>query len=244
MKHKLRPRTWIILGLAAVVTVVCALWQAYGVSDVVLPQADLQQRVDAKLPFVTKNGVTVSQAQVDLSGDKIGLTLTASATKLHVDYTLAASTRGVLRYDNARGAFFFHPEALNVIDVKVGAQSVEEKASTLFDKYVKSPRLQAGKEHLLAVAGELVQSSVQRGAEIALERVPVYTLPDNLKGHVARLALQSVEVKNGAVIAHLSFLHLTGMVLFYAFMFVLVVAASIGFVLAAASGVELPFFFL
>jgi len=244
MKKKLRPRTWITLILAAIFSIGAALWHSYGVSEVVLQQADLQQRIDAKLPFVTKNGVTVSQAQIDLSGDKIGLNVAASASKLGVSYGVKASTRGDLRYDNSRGAFYFHPDALNVTDVKIGDQSVEDKASSLIDKFVKSPKILANKEHLMTVANDLVQHSIQRGAEITLERVPVYTLPDNFKGHVARLALQSVEVKNGAVVAHLSFMQLTGMVLLYAGLFVLVLAAAVGIVFAAASGAELPFLFL
>jgi hypothetical protein len=240
---KLKTRTWLTLAAAATIALVCAWWNVYGGSDIVLPQQELQQKIDAKLPFVTKSAVTVSQAQLDLSGDKIGLTVAASATRLHRTYTVQAQTRGTLRYDNLSGAFYFHPEALRVIDVQAGEVSVPGKASAIFDKFVTSEKLRADKQALMTEAAEIAQNSMQRAAESALERVPVYTLPQNFKGHVARMALSSVEVKDGSLIAHMSFLQFTGMVLVYAGMFVLVLVIGGVLVVAAANGVALPFFF-
>jgi len=85
---------------------------------------------------------------------------------------------------------------------------------------------------------------VQKSAEIALDRVPVYTLPDNFKGHVARMALSSVEVKDGTVIAHLSFIQFTGMVLTYLALGAATILIAVFLVVAAANGVALPFIFL
>lgn len=238
----LKKRTWIVLAGAATIALVCTWWNAYGGSDVVLPQQELQQKIDAKLPFVTKSGVTVSQAQLDLSGDKIGLTVTASAVKGYHAYSLQAQTRGVLRYDNGSGSFYFRPEALGVTNVQMDSVGVPSEAAAIFDKLVPSEKLHADKDAILTEAAKLMQSTVQRGAEIALAQVPVYTLPHNFKGNVARMALSSVEVKDGTIIAHLSFLQFSGMMLVFAGAFVVVLLVGGGLVIAAANGAELPFF--
>lgn len=44
---------------------------------------------------------------------------------------------------------------------------------------------------------------MQKSAETVLERVPVYTLKNDFKGYVVHAVLESVEVKDGNVIAHL-----------------------------------------
>ena len=239
---KLKKRTWLSLSIIAATGLICAWWNACGGSDIVLSQQEMQRKIDARLPFVTKNDVTVSQAQLDLSADKIGLSVAASAKKLGQTYSIKAQTKGILRYDNDTGAFYFHPDELKISDVQVDGSSLQDKTSNIFDILVTSEKLRANKEAILGRAVTVLQGSVQKAAESTLEHTPVYRMPDNFKGNIARMALSSVEVKDGNIIAHVSFLQFSGMVIVYIGMFLgsLLVVAFLLY--AAANGVALPFF--
>jgi hypothetical protein len=224
-----RKLAWAAIIFAAVVALVGIAWTFFGVHEIRMTQAEIQQKIDAKMPHTTKNGVTISNVRLDLADDKIGLALDASATKFHTEYAIGAQTKGTLRYNSAEGSFYFQPDLLKVTRVEANGASVSDKAGKFIDKWVDSKKINDNKAELMATAEEVVQSLVQKSADVVLTRVPVYTLPDNLKGNVVRVFLEDVEVKDGTVIAHLSIWQFTKWV--FGFVVVLLIAVGLGIAL-------------
>jgi hypothetical protein len=221
---------WGAISVALLAGIVGACWAFFGAQQITMTQAELQQKIDAKMPYTTQNGVTVSNVQLDLTGDKIGLSIDASATKFKTEFTIGAQTTGVLRYDSSRGAFYFHPESLKMTRAEAKGTPIAEKVGAFIDKWVDSKKIQDNKSEIMTAADEIVHTMVQKSAEAVLIRVPVYTLKDDFKGTVVRAALTDVEVKNGTVIAHLSLWQLTKTVLLFLFVLVASIAIAIGMI--------------
>jgi hypothetical protein len=226
-----RKLAWGAICIALLVSVIGAGWAFFGTHEITMTQAELQQKIDTKMPYTTQNGVTVSNVKLDLSGDKIGLSVDASATKLGTEFLIGAQTSGNLRYDNASGAFYFSPDTLKMTRMEANGTKVSEKVGAFIDKWVDSKKILDNKAELTTAAEEIVHTMVQKSAETVLTRVPVYTLPNDLKGTVVRAFLKDVEVKNGTIIAHLSLWQFTLNVI--AFLFVLVIAIGLTIVLLA-----------
>ncbi len=222
-----RKLAWGAIFIALLFGIAGVCWNVFGLHDVKMTQAEVQQKIDLKMPFTTKNGVVVHSVALDLTGDKIGLVIVASATKLKTDFTVTAQTRGTLTYNNMDGTFHFKPDELKLVDVKTNGDSVSTKLDHLVEKWVTSPKVLANKDELVKAGVELVNSLVQKSAEMTLERVPVYKMPDNFKGNIARMFLKSVEVKDQTIIAHLSFWQFTKMLFFYAFIVVVAIGLAI-----------------
>lgn len=228
-----RKWAWTAAIAAAVLAVAGVCWTMFGVTEISMSQAEIQTKIDEKMP-TTQKGVTISGAKIDLSSDKLGLTFNAATTKFNTEYRMNTATRGTLRYDHARGAFFFVPEELKISDIQANGASVAQKVGGFIDKWVDSKKIQDNKSELAAKAEEIAQGLVQKSAAAVLDHVPVYKLKDDFKGYVVRAVLSDVEIKDGQVIAHLSLWQLTKTVLFFAVAFV----AAIGFMIALAANPE------
>lgn len=232
-----RKFAWAAIFVALIIGIAGVCWNIFGFSEVKMSQAELQQRIDAKMPHTTKNGVTVSDVHLDLTGDVIALSLGAKATKLKTEFDIKAQTRGILTYNNLDGTFHFRPEELKLTDVKTNGESVANRLDRFVDKWVDSKKILDHKDELVHAAAGMVNTTIQAAAEKTLEHVAVYKLPDNLKGNVARMFLQSVEVKDGNVIAHLSFWQFTKMVMFYGFVLLLAIGMTIALMMNPGWGV-------
>lgn len=232
-----RKFAWAAIFVALIIGIAGVCWNIFGFSEVKMSQAELQQRIDAKMPHTTKNGVTVSDVHLDLTGDVIALSLGAKATKLKTEFDIKAQTRGILTYNNLDGTFHFRPEELKLTDVKTNGESVANRLDRFVDKWVDSKKILDHKDELVHAAAGLVNTTIQAAAEKTLEHVAVYKLPDNLKGNVARMFLQSVEVKDGNVIAHLSFWQFTKMVMFYGFVLIAAIGMTIALMMNPGWGV-------
>jgi hypothetical protein len=218
-----RKWAWTATIAAAIIAVAGACWSVFGVHEISMSQADIQTKIDEKMP-ASQKGVTISNAKIDLS----------ATTKFNTEYRMNTATRGTLRYDHSRGAFYFVPEELKVSDIQANGASVAEKVGGFIDKWVDSKKIQDNKAELAAKAEDIAQGLVQKTAASVLERVPVYKLKDDFKGYVVRAVLSDVEVKDGHVIAHLSLWQLTKTVLVFAFAFVV----AIGFMVALIANPE------
>ena len=230
-----RKLAWGAIVIALLIGIAGVCWNVFGLHEVKMTQSEVQQKIDAKMPFTTKNGVVIHSVALDLTGDKIGLVITASATKLKTEFIVKAETKGTLTYNNLDGTFHFKPDELKLVDVKTNGESVSNKLDAFVEKWVSSPKVLANKDELVKAGAELVNSMVQKSAEFTLERMPVYKMPNDFKGNIARMFLSSVEVKDQTIIAHLSFWQFTKMLMFYAFILVL----AIGFAIAMFACPEL-----
>lgn len=231
-----KPLVLTIIAFVAVLALGGIWWGLFQTHTVTFTKAELQQRIDAKLPHTTKNGVTVSKADLDLSGNKITMTIEASTVKFGSEYKVTGTTTGELRYDSTRGSFYFFPDDLKVMDVQKNGNRVGAKVGAYLDKLAeKSTTLQQHKADLMAEAKELAQSLLTSAAQTVLERIPVYTFPDTFKGNTARMVLQSVTVTDSTIVATLSFWQLTVMV----FIWALVALAAIGLFIACLANPDL-----
>ncbi len=220
---KKRTLAWLAIVFTLLVAVAGFGWTFFGVHEVSMAQADLQSRIDQKMP-VTQKGVTISGVKLDLSNDKINLDLDAATTKFKTEYKMHCHTIGTMRYDSQRGAFYFHPEAVKFNDVRANGTNVAEKVGGLIDKWVDNKKVRENKDEIMQFAEDTTQKLVQSSAETVLERVPVYTIKDdNVKGWVIKSSLKSVEVKDGKVIAHISLWSLTTAVIGYIVLFLIAI---------------------
>lgn len=220
-----RKLVWTLTAILLLVGAVGVYWNFFAEQSITISQSELQSRIDAKMPFAAKHDVTVSKATVTLGND-ITLDFVASTKKFGKEYSLNGVGKGVLTYDNGRGAFYFKPEKLELKDFKANgaALSIGDKVGGLLDKWVDSPKVTANKQEIIEAAEAAGQKLVQRSAEAVLAVTPVYKIPDTLKGQTIRMFLQSVEVKDGNLIAHLSLWQFTASVL----LFGLALLAAIG----------------
>ncbi|MFA6210696.1 MAG: hypothetical protein WC714_14795 [Candidatus Obscuribacterales bacterium] len=226
-----RKLVWALSAILLLVGAVGVYWNFFAEQSITISQSDLQSRIDAKMPFAAKHGVTVSKATVILGND-ITLDFVASTKKYGKEYSLNGVGKGVLTYDNGRGAFYFKPEKLELKDFKADGAGINigdkigDKIGGLLDKWVDSPKINANKEEIVTAAEAIGQQLVQRSAETVLAVTPVYKIPDTLKGQTIRMFLQSVEVKDGNLVAHLSLWQFTVSVLIFG----LALLAAIGMV--------------
>lgn len=222
-----RRIAWTTTIVTLVIAAVGVFYTAFGNFDITLSQQTLQQKIDAKMPFTTKSNVVFSEVKLDLSGDKIGLAVAASTKKLNVQINGTGQTTGTIRYDGD-GSFYFHPEELKVTSLTTGTGAAEgavkPKVEAALEKWLKnSDRAKA--------AEATAEKWLQRGAEMALERIPVYRVKDDFKGTIIKASLTSVEVKNNAVVAHISLWRLTGVVIGYLALGALALALAIALML-------------
>jgi len=170
----------------------------------------------------SKSEVVVSKAKLDLAGGKISIAVEASTHKAGADFAVQATTTGTLKYEAVKGSFYFHPESLVLTSVDMNAHKMSG--------------------WLLRTTQKGLDMTILKAAESALERIPVYTLPDTMKGNVTRLVLDDVQVQDGSVTAHLSFWRLTKAVLAYAILFVVAIAFGIALLLKPEFGLALVIF--
>jgi hypothetical protein len=224
-----RMLAWTLATILLLVGAVGVYWNFFAEQSITISQSELQNRIDAKMPFAAKHGVTVSKATVVLGND-ITLDFVASTQKFGKEYSLNGAGKGLLTYDNSRGAFFFKPEKLELKDFKADGAgiSIGDKVGGLLDKWIDSPKITANKQEIVEAAEVAGQKLVQRSAEAVLAITPVYKIPDTLKGQTIRMFLHSVEVKDGNLVAHLSLWQFTVSVL----LFGLALLAAIGMVCA------------
>jgi len=230
MQMNKRKCAWTATIVTLIVAAAGIAWTLFGVHEVSMSQSSIQAKIDEKMP-VTQKGVTISGVKLDLTDNKINLSLDASATKFKTEYRMHTTTRGTLRYDHGRGAFYFQPETLKITDLQANGSNVADKVGGFIDKWVDSKKIQDNKAELAAKAEEVAQTLVQKSAETVLKHVAVYKLKGDFKGIVVRAVLTDVEVKDGNVIAHLSLWQLTKTV--FAFIFALII--GIAFLIALAA---------
>lgn len=228
---KRRTAFWGVTAVLLVVGVVGLLFTVFGSHTLTFTQAELQQKVDAKLPYTTaKHNVTVNGATVDLSGDRIGLVFEAETVKVGQDFKINAGTTGNLRYDVKEGSFYFTPQTLEMTNFEVNDKVFGRRFGQFLDRHLSSGLVER-RQQLAAWAKTETTEKVQSAAEAALARIPVYTLKNDFKGNIARMTITNVEVKDSTLIVHLSFLQLTGFVLLYALLFVAALAFAVVLVL-------------
>lgn len=233
-----------------------AIYMASKVHDVTITEQELQEKIDEKLPLTTKSGVTINKADVRLT-DALTLHAVASAEKLgqHIEGEVITTLHLVYR----SGRFYTVPSEIHIerllfndlnvgeqtargIGGIVGSQGVDEEIQKLEEtkglkgsvgRYLRKKKTELTDEDERGAAGGIVQEQTEalvvKGASKALTHIPVYRLPDTLKGSVIKMMITDVEIKDGAMTVYLSFWQLGLHVLVFLVLFIGLIALAIYF---------------
>ena len=197
------------------------------IEDVTISEKMIQEKISENIP-IEKNGIKVSDLTLYLENKEIQLFVNAEGSKFKQTFTLQASAKGVPSY--SEGSFYFTPSALEIKSFKVNGGNLAEKTSRFISKWVDAPKINDNKDEI----GETLESwaigSVEKTAAFALQRIPVYTLPDDFKGNFARIALESVEVEGNNLVAHLSVWKIGKTIFFFLFILLAAVGLTIGMI--------------
>jgi hypothetical protein len=206
-----KVKTYIRLGLAGLVliTLIGLVYAASQTHNISLTADQIQAQIDKRLPL-TKQGTTVTQAQVELS-DELRVKATAHGRLINRAYVVRLQAATKLRYDS--GDFYLLPT-----DLQINYLTVNDRILIDQFKQYKRPKgligryLQKKRDALANRKAKMVNSLQQRTQKMvisvtrfALERIPVYSLPANLKGAVIGLMIKDIEIKDSRLIVYLSF---------------------------------------
>jgi hypothetical protein len=239
---KKRTFGWLFTMVLAAVSAVGIVWGATSSFDKILTQSQLQQKIDEKLPFTAKS-VTVSNVQLNLADEKINLKFDASTVKFNSQYAVSAATVGALRYDSSRGAFFFTPQKVDLSNFTVNDKLVGSKVGGLVDRLLGESKLAEHKDAFKEEAHNVVEKTIQDGAQMVLERIPVYTLKDDIKGSIIKMSLTGVEVRDQTLIAHISLWQLTLSALTFGVVLIFSLVLAVGLIATPSWGLVPLLFF-
>ena len=210
-----RRIAWSVLIILALLFAGVGIYSAFGGEFVYrVSEAELQERIDAKLPF-TKKKIIVTQAQVTLREDNlIGVRLFMKGAD-QGKYELEVSAVGEPVYKMGEGVFYFYPREIVIEDLTRSEKSISDVVTNFADKYVTNEGLNA---LLKDGAGQIeagVKSLAESVAVKVLEGFHVYKLKDDMKGMLAQAALESVEVQSNELVITFTLWNLTLTVLFW-----------------------------
>lgn len=218
------------LGAAIVVFLGLGALLLFGRIEIPFSEEKLQSIVAAKIP-IEKSGVKVNSANVNVGEKDVAIAFAMEGNRLGQKFQLAASARGVPEYRHSGGEFFFRPSEVQVLqfaydkDGKIG-----NMMRSVTNTFIKDESRRAAMLKAVPVLESWVKSWVESGAVMALEKIPVYRLKNDVKGWVAWSALESVKVKNGQVVVAISFAAFT----WHVIVLCICVIVAIGFLFAIA----------
>lgn len=225
-----RKTAWLLVALVVAVSAVGFFVNTHLAKDLSFTQQEIQDRINSRLPL-SKDDITVTALVVNFKAGVIGIDAGARGKKFGQMFAVSAYTIGALEYDPFEGKFYFKPQGVQIDNIVVAGASVSQAVAGFIEHFPKSEKVIKNKEKISEQVESWVYINVAKFVAWSLERTPVYTLPNTLKGNVIRMLLKSVEVREGVLIAHLSIWQFTWMVLTYFVLFVLAVAAAIGLLL-------------
>jgi hypothetical protein len=217
----------IAIGLT-MIALIAVLLAVAGRHEITVTQNQLQERIDAALGQrlaaqergAVPNSLVISSAHLELVNDKIAVAVVASGNQFEHAVAVDAKAHGKLRYESLSGSFYFDPDTVELTKLEIDQLTVQQSVSNFIDKWVSSPKVNERKDAISMKAEVWVRNGLQRIAVHQLQYHPVYTLPGTVKGHMAKMMLQRVEVKNGTIVLQMSYLRFAGWCLLYALVFV------------------------
>ncbi|HEY9778384.1 MAG TPA: hypothetical protein V6C81_31775 [Planktothrix sp.] len=235
-KSPAKVRKTVLLSIASglgVLVLIAIVMAFVGKHEITVTQAQLQQRIDAALNQrlaqqhdAGRDDIVISSAQLQLSDSTVTVSVAASGSKFKHAVDVNATAHGKLRYEKSTGSFYFDPDSVDLTKLEIDRRTIKENAEGLLDQLGASDER---KGKLSDEAEAWVHTKVERLAMRGLQHHAVYTFPASMKGQAGRALLQGVEVKNGTIVLHVSYLQLVGTFLIYALVFVAAVFATVLF---------------
>jgi hypothetical protein len=197
----------LILGSLAFLVVAVLL--IFGNYTYVMTEAELQEKIDAKLPIRNAAGnMEVTEATVSLGENDLTVLLAMNGERLRQKFDLVAQATGRPYY--ADGQFFFKAERVEIKEFSLRSGSFGEKIRGARERYLDGPRARQFMKSAAQKVEGWAKERAERAAVYALERIPVYRITSKTKwGPVIRSTLEQVEVKGNELHIHLSVWQLT-----------------------------------
>ena len=223
MKLKNKRRTSLLVVGAALLLI--AVVFVFGKYEFSLTEAEIQEKVSDVLP-INKNGVSIDTVNINLpeTGTVTNIEVSGSASRLGRTYSFTLQADGVPEYNFLKGSFYFRPSAVEIVSLEqTEGETVEGSVSRIstFARELFPQRSDVIDE--LEYAGIKVAPQIQKWleskAELAavyvLQRAPIYTLPSDAKGFMAKAVLDDVRIENDTLIVKLSLYRLGTWVLLF-----------------------------
>lgn len=188
----------------------------FGDYTFVMTEAQLQQRIDAKLPLRNAAGNTeVTEATVSLGENALTVLLVMNGERLRQTFDLVAQSTGRPYY--RAGEFFFKAESVEIKEFAFREGSLPAKLRRIGERYLDGPRARRLVNAVAPKVEAWAKERAERAAVYALQRIPVYRITEKTKwGPIIRATLVQVDVKSNRLHVHLSVWQLTPNVLLVA----------------------------
>lgn len=236
-----RKLTWIIVILLSVTSLIAIVLGINAIHDITLSKQEVQNKIDGKLPL-EKNDMVLKNLQVNLATNSLSLAANFEGKKWGQEFNASINAIGTPYYNNIDGTFHFRPSQITVVKIEIKGEAVSTKIKKFIDKYVDSSKINQNANDIGLKVEEWVKEPIENSTVLVLQRIPVYTLPDTLKGNAVRMFLKSVEINDDGLTLHLSFWQFTKMIILYALIFLIALVTA--FALTMNPGWGLTFLFI
>lgn len=218
-----RKLVWIVISLLGVASLIGLVVGMNTVQDITLTEREVQSKINDKLPF-ERNGITLNSLRVNLENNSLNVVASFEGKKWGQEFNATINTAGVPYYNNLDGTFYFRPDKITVRDIKVKGEAISTKVEKFIDKYAGSSKINQNTGEVGTKVEDWVNGSIESTTIFILQRIPIYTLPDTLKGNTVKILLKSVEINEDSFTLHLSFWQFTKMVMLYVVIFIIALA--------------------
>ena len=206
-------KTWVTISISALIALFSGIALTIGkIKDISISEQRIKEKIAEKIPFRAqklRTVVLIDRLDFNLDNNLINLSFDVKLYGFTKEVKITAKANGNLVYNSHGGSFHFRHQNLEFLELGVAG----------FEKS--------------KMKEELISAAVEMAVGLYLNIFPVYRLPDDFKGKVMKIALESVEIRDRTIIAHLSFWQLTKTVLIYSLLFVLMVPVAFGFIMNA-----------
>jgi hypothetical protein len=205
--HKRKIGWGLILGSLAFL--IFAVLLIFGNYTYVMTEAQIQEKIDAKLPMRNAAGnIEVTEAKVSLGENNLTVFLVMEGERFRQKFDLVAQSTGEPYYSS--GEFFFKAEKVEIKEFRFREGSLTEKIRRAGERYIDGPRARQFVKDAAPKVEAWVKERAERAAVFALQRIPVYRITSKTKwGPIIRATLEKVEVKGNELHIHLSVWQLT-----------------------------------
>lgn len=205
-------------GIGAVCALaVTLLWGIFGTHSVSLGEDEVRDRIrqhlneDFPVSGMAKaaiKSVRLTDADLRLGSGTIAAAFDVGGKlRFGKEFSMRVRAAGIPRYE--AGAFYLHPEKIEVLSFAFSGEKPAEALSAAADRYISDPKKVTLAKDIAAKLEGWVTSAAESAATYALSKRPVYQLKDDGKGWVVQSALKSLKVEPGKVTVTFSLTQLT-----------------------------------
>ena len=190
MRRVLWSIVWGALSIGAVTTVLAGRTTLF----MTLSETDIQPRIDWFLPQ-EHNGIRLDRARISLFGSTLRIDAGLSGAQLAQSASAELLAMGTLSYDPQRAEYFFRPTSIDLSKLALpenpAISRLGEAAARLRTKTLPG---QASME-------ETARILIERVANFAIRRAPIYKLEDDANYLILHPILYSIELRGSKFVA-------------------------------------------